>query len=200
MIELVYPVDSKVPVLPNATVATAGASRRKKVSCDEMFPVIQEDGLVVAMAGRVYCHSGSHLLHPVVHLHIIDREERLLLQKRSLKKDLQPGKWDTSVGGHIRYGESVMEALYREAAEEVGLTDFNPIYLGSYRYDTDRDSEYVIMFATVGTFDLHPDKDEVDECRPWTLREIEKGIKEDVFTSNFASEFKKIKSQLLSLL
>lgn len=200
MIELVYPVDSKVPVLPNTTAASTGTSRKKKASNEEMFPVIQEDGVVVAMADRTYCHSGSHLLHPVVHLHIIDRQERLLLQKRSMKKDLQPGKWDTSVGGHVIYGESVMEALFREAEEEIGLIDFNPIYLGSYRYDTEKDSEYVIMFAAVGTFAVHPDCDEVDECRLWTIKEIEKGIKKEFFTSNFATEYKQIKSQLLSLL
>lgn len=187
MIELVYPVEGKVPVL-------------SKTTSGEMFPVIQDDGLVVAMADRAFCHGGSHQLHPVVHLHIIDRNERLYLQKRSMKKDLQPGKWDTSVGGHVKYGESVMEALYREASEEVGLTEFNPIFLGSYRYDTEKDSEYVIMFAAVGSFTLHPDKDEVDECRLWTIPEIEKGLRNDEFTSNFASEFKQIKSKLLSLL
>jgi isopentenyldiphosphate isomerase len=31
----------------------------------------------------------------------------LLLQKRALTKDVQPGRWDTSVGGHyvrVRFG------------------------------------------------------------------------------------------------
>lgn len=197
MIELVYPVDGRVPVLPQSPLRASGRNNRDSA---EMFPVVQEDGLVVAMSDRMYCHSGSHLLHPVVHLHIIDRQERLFLQRRSLQKDLQPGKWDTSVGGHVRYGESILEALYREASEELGLRDFNPIYLGTYRYDTEKDSEYVNMFAAVGTFDLHPDMDEVIECRPWTLHEIDRNIKTGIFTSNFAEEYKRIKSQLSALL
>lgn len=198
MIELIYPIGSVVPVLPVAT--SAHPSRRKKNERREMFPVIQEDGIVTAMADRAYCHSGSHLLHPVVHLHIIDRSERIYLQKRSFKKDVQPGRWDTAVGGHVIYGESLMEALYREASEELNLSGFNPAYLGSYRYDTDKDSEFVNMFAAVGSFNLVPDADEVSDGRWWTIPEIEKNIGSELFTDNFSSEFTKIRKQLLALL
>lgn len=198
MIELVYPVGSIVPVLPAAT--SEHPTRKKKGERYEMFPVIQENGMVTAMADRAFCHSGSHLLHPVVHLHIIDRSERIFLQKRSAKKELQPGRWDTSVGGHVIYGESILEALFREASEELNLTGFNPIYLGSYRYDTSRDSEFVNMFAAVGSFNLVPDGDEVSEGRWWTVDEIEGNLSSGILTENFSSEFKMIKKQLLALL
>ena len=198
MIELVYPIGTTVPVLPMAT--SVHPARKKKGERQELFPVIQENGLVTAMADRAYCHSGSHLLHPVVHLHIIDRSERIYLQKRSMKKDIQPGRWDTSVGGHVIYGESLMEALYREADEELGLKDFNPIYLKSYRYDTDKDSEFVNVFATVGAYNPVPDRDEVTDGRWWDIAEIDKCLTSGVFTDNFSSEFKTIRNQLLALL
>lgn len=198
MIDLIYPLSSSVPVLPMAT--SSHPIRKKKGERQEMFPVIQEDGWVIAMADRAYCHSGSHLLHPVVHLHIIDRSERVFLQKRSMKKDIQPGRWDTSAGGHVIYGESIMEALFREASEELNLSGFNPIYLGSYRYDTDRDSEFVNMFAAVGSFNLVPDGDEVSDGRWWTIAEIEENLGSGVLTDNFTSEFKMIKDKLISLL
>ncbi len=198
MIELVYPVGSFVPVLPAAT--SEHPARKKKGERLEMFPVIQENGMVTAMADRAFCHSGSHLLHPVVHLHIIDRSERIFLQKRSTKKDLQPGRWDTSVGGHVIYGESILEALFREASEELNLVGFNPIYLGSYRYDTVRDSEFVNMFAAVGSFNLVPDGDEVSEGRWWSVGEIERSLSSGILTDNFSSEFKMIGKRLIALL
>ena len=71
---------------------------------EEIFPIVDESGIVIGSASRKDCHSGTFLLHPVVHLHVFDKRGRLFLQHRSLLKDIQPGKWDTSVGGHIDYG------------------------------------------------------------------------------------------------
>ena len=39
---------------------------------DELFPIIDEDGNVIGKATRRECHSGSMLLHPVVHLHVFN--------------------------------------------------------------------------------------------------------------------------------
>lgn len=195
MFELIYPVDP-APMLPLRNVDTP----RDYHPEGEIFPVVEESGLVVGRAERSYCHGGSRLLHPVVHLHVIDREERLYLQKRSMKKDVQPGKWDTAVGGHVGYGESLVEALFRESMEELHLTRFNPVYIGTYPYDSDRERELVNIFAAVGSFDICPDMDEVTEGRYWTMDEIDGAMGKGVFTPNFEMEFGKIKDKLLALL
>lgn len=44
----------------------------------------------------------------------------VLFQRRSEKVDRYPGKWDIAAGGHINYGESVLDAVVREAREEIG--------------------------------------------------------------------------------
>ena len=74
---------------------------------NEIFPVVDTDGRVMGKASRRECHNGSKILHPVVHLQLFNSRGDLYLQKRALHKDIQPGKWDTAVGGHIDYGESV---------------------------------------------------------------------------------------------
>lgn len=195
MFELIYPVDP-APVLP---VLTAGSPRGGRLD-GEVFPVVEESGLVVGRASRSYCHGGSRLLHPVVHLHIIDREERIYLQKRSMKKDIQPGKWDTAVGGHVGYGESLVEALLRESVEELHLTRFNPVYIGTYPYDSDRERELVNIFAAVGSFEIKPDLDEVTDGRFWTTAEIDAAMGKNILTPNFEMEFGKIRNKLLALL
>jgi len=78
---------------------------------EEWFPLVDEKGETIGKATRKECHSGSKMLHPVVHLHIFNKAGDLYLQKRSINKDIQPGKWDTAVGGHIDYGETVEDAL-----------------------------------------------------------------------------------------
>ena len=73
----------------------------------EMFPLVDERGNIIGAATRGECHNGSKLLHPVIHLHVFNSKGELYLQKRPEWKDIQPGKWDTSVGGHVDLGESV---------------------------------------------------------------------------------------------
>lgn len=195
MIDLIYPYDL-APIVP---APTAG-SRTVKASSSEWFPIVEPNGLVIGRSVREYCHSGAKPLHPVIHLHIIDRFSRIYLQKRAMHKDIQPGKWDTAVGGHISYGESLLEAVYREASEELGFTEFNPIYLRTYEFESSVERELVNVFAVVGTYELHPDHDEVDEGRWWELQDIDDALGKGVFTPNFESEFQMIRKSLLALL
>ena len=195
MIELVYPYDT-APVVPTPTAETSMQS----VSVSEWFPVVEPSGIVIGRSTREYCHSGQKPLHPVIHIHIIDRFGRIYLQKRSMKKDIQPGKWDTAVGGHVSYGESILEAVYREASEELGLMAFNPIYVTSYVFESPIERERVNVFAAVGSFDLKPDLDEVDEGKWWPISEIEENIGKSVFTPNFESEYSEIAKDLMALL
>ena len=88
---------------------------------EERFPLVDEEGRVIGSATRGECHNGSKLLHPVVHLHVFNSRGEVYLQKRPEWKDIQPGKWDTSVGGHIDYGETPELALTREVREELGI-------------------------------------------------------------------------------
>jgi isopentenyldiphosphate isomerase len=117
-----------------------------------------------------------------------------------MEKDLLPGYWDTAVGGHVTYGELAEEALYREAAEELGLTEFNPVFLQTDVWETERDREFVFVFASVGHPDLHPENDEVTEGRWWTQEELTAAIGKHLLTPNFEAEYARIQGLLLALL
>ena len=196
MVDLLYPPDP-APVYPRPSIHRPG---RQAVPKGEMLPLVEPSGVVYGQATREWCHSGSYALHPVVHLHIIDRFGRIYLQKRALEKDLLPGYWDTAVGGHVTYGEQALEALYREAAEELGLHAFHAIPLDAYTYETGRDLELVLVYAMVGHPELDPDNAEVSEGRWWTQEELDGVRGKAVLTPNFEEEFLRIRDRLQALL
>lgn len=161
----------------------------------EMFPLVDEQGNITGAATRGECHDGSKKLHPVVHLHVFNSKGELYLQKRPLWKDIQPGKWDTSIGGHVDLGESVEMALRREANEELGITDFVPERLMQYVFESAREKELVFVHKTVYDGDIHP-SDELDGGRFWSINEIRENLRKGVFTPNFEGETGKVIPQL----
>lgn len=155
----------------------------------ELFPLVDEEGNVVGKATRGECHNGSRLLHAVVHLHVFNSKGEVYLQKRPEWKDIQPGKWDTAVGGHIDYGETPEQALIREVSEELGITDFEPERVGRYVFDSRRERELVYVNKTTYDGLITPSAEELDGGRFWTMQEIRAAIGQNILTPNFESEF-----------
>lgn len=187
MTDIVYPAEPAV-IIGEASNAS------------EMLPVVDDHALVVGQAARKVCHGSRRLLHPVVHLHIVDRFGRLYLQHRSRNKDAYPGLWDVAVGGHVSYGESISEALVRETAEELALVDFNPIPLAVYVYESPKQRELAFVYAAVGNFNITPDNYEVQEGRWWTEQEILESFGQGVFTPVFEKEYTEFKKKIMALL
>lgn len=157
----------------------------------EMFPLVDEQGNLTGAATRGECHSGSKLLHPVVHLHVFNSQGELYLQKRPEWKDIQPGKWDTSVGGHVDLGESVEMALRREVREELGITEFTPEPVTHYVFESSREKELVFVHKTTYDGEICP-SDELDGGRFWTIAELKENMGKGVFTPNFEGEIGKL--------
>src|SRR4030067_2112049 len=107
---------------------------------EELLEVVTRKGEIISVVPRSEIHGNPSLIHRVVHVLIFNSKGNLLLQKRSMDKDVAPGKWDTSVGGHINAGEAITEALSREMKEELGITagaaEFLYTYIHSNPYET----------------------------------------------------------------
>ncbi len=163
----------------------------------ELLPIVDKSGNVIGSATRAECHSasGDRPLHPVVHLHVFNASGELFLQHRAETKDVQPGRWDTSVGGHVDFGESIHDALKREASEELGLVDINFEWLYTYLFESAIERELVYTFRCVAELSaIKTDPAEISEGRFFSPFEISTRLKTGFFTPNFELEFEKLQN------
>ena len=87
---------------------------------EEIFDIVNERDEVVGQNTRREVHARG-LWHRAVHVLVFNARGEVFLQKRSLKKDIAGGKWDSSASGHVDTGEAYDECAVREVREEIGL-------------------------------------------------------------------------------
>ena len=71
---------------------------------EEIFDIVNERDEVIGRAPRAEVHARG-LLHRAAHMLVFNSRGEVFLQKRSLRKDRQPGVWDSSASGHVDAGE-----------------------------------------------------------------------------------------------
>ena len=127
------------------------------------------------------------LFHSTVHVWIFTEEGNILIQKRSKKKDLNPGVWDVSVAGHIKFNENIKKAAKRETLEETGINinTKDLLKIGVYRsiniHPTAIDKEFFhtyILKIDKNSINLGFKNNEVDDLKFISIEEMESLIKE----------------------
>ncbi len=155
---------------------------------EEYFDIIDDSGNIIGKATREECHSDRSLAHRTVHVLVFNSRGELFLQKRSMRKDIQPGKWDTSVGGHLDLGETFHQAVRREMEEELGISTAVE-YMYDYWMCSEVETEYVRAYRCTYDEAIEFDTDEIEDGRFWTTDEIERNMGTGIFTPNFEQEY-----------
>ncbi|MCF7862066.1 NUDIX domain-containing protein [Candidatus Woesearchaeota archaeon] len=110
---------------------------------DELIDIFNGDNKPLNMQKM---KSEAHLKgfwHRSVHLWLYNKKGEILLQLRTPNKELHPGLWDISVGGHVSAGEEPMNSLVREAKEELGLQIKKKIRLHEIRKNNGKDRNLI---------------------------------------------------------
>ena len=162
----------------------------------EFFDIYDEAGNHLGTAPRSECHGNPALIHCTAHVAVMHPETgALLLQKRRMDKDIQPGKWDTAVGGHLDAGETFEAAALRELAEELGVTDETVLcHLFDSRIRNEIESENVRVFGVKLAGPFAYQKSEIDGVRFFSVAELADPVIRAEFTPNLLLELDELKA------
>ena len=141
---------------------------------DELFDVVDENDVPTGTETRAKVHA-ENLIHRAVHVFVLNKNGDLYLQKRSLRKDNNPGVWDSSVSGHLDAGEDYLPAAIRELGEEIGIHDAAPESLEhvlTLPPTEETGWEHVRLFITRHTGSISWPAAEVDSVMPFPIEEI----------------------------
>lgn len=155
---------------------------------EELLEIVDREGKTIGTAPRSVVHGNPSLLHKVVHVLVFNCTGELLLQKRSMNKDVAPGRWDTSVGGHVSPYEDLITAAERETEEELGFIPDNLKFIYSYIHSNPYESELVYTHLCIHNGPFVFNKEEIDDVRFWSIEEIKNAIGKNILSDNFESE------------
>ena len=144
----------------------------------ELLDIIDEAGNTIGPATKEFIYQNLHP-HRIVDVFVFDREGRILLQKRSIKKHSKPLHWISSASGHVKAGESFEDAARREAAEEIGK-DLVLERVNTHWFTAEHSGsikKLITIFKTVDEGPFAIDPDEVDMVQFFSFDEIIEMIK-----------------------
>ncbi|MBR1999778.1 MAG: NUDIX domain-containing protein [Lentisphaeria bacterium] len=146
---------------------------------DELFEIIDDaTGAVIGTAPRKRCHGDPSLIHRSVHVVVYSTDGKsILLQKRKMTKDIQPGKWDTAVGGHLMVGETYEQAAAREMGEELGIHEKDQLrFLFDFKVRNEIESENIRVFSIAYDGPFFPQESELDGVEFFTITDLKQRL------------------------
>lgn len=170
------------------------------VNKNELLSVVDEfDTLQKPVKRHIAKKSG--LWFRAVHVWIVNHEGKILVQKRSLKKDQGPGLWEPVVAGHITHGDDYFSGAVREVYEETGLLikkeDLNLHKI----YKTTNFREYRAVFyckLRAEVSDIKLEEDEVDQVKFLQINTLKKYLLKGDENKWIMPEYQKEMFSLLS--
>ena len=109
-----------------------------EVNATEFLPIVNERGNIVGRAMYVELHNGNKMLHPVVHLHVMNGK----------------GESTRLYWWHVAFGDPPEKTLKRKMKETLGLSGVNPKLKRQYIRETKTEKELVYVFTVVSEEDL----------------------------------------------
>ncbi|MDI1279138.1 NUDIX domain-containing protein [Methylobacter sp.] len=141
----------------------------------ELLSVVDENDCIIGTCARHIIHA-TGLRHRAVHILVFNELGQLFLQKRSMKKDLNGGLWDTSAAGHVDAGEDYGISAVREIEEELGISESGLESLFKLPATAAIGMEFIQVYRCIHNGPFVLAADEIDEGDWFSVTEISERI------------------------
>ncbi len=133
--------------------------------------------------------------HRATHVWVVNDKNKILCQQRSLGKDVNPGKWQSFFGGHLKAGQSYIDSAVEELREELGIQiDPNQLRaLHILRSEPAKHFGQIYLLRWNGAIGkLNCDRKEIDDIRWMSVEEVESHIDKGLFCNRMDPVVKKL--------
>jgi isopentenyldiphosphate isomerase len=169
------------------------------INKEEIYGILDNTGNTIGSASWKEVHEKG-LLHQVVAAFIFEDAtfQKLLIQKRSRQMTQDPGKWNHSVGGHVLYLETAINAIYRETQEEL-FDQVNPPnihyeqVITFFQEDIPGNKERLTLFRAIYPGPFYPEQGELEGPPKWvTLNSLHRDIEKhpNLYTVSFTNSLR----------
>lgn len=139
---------------------------------DEILFVVDDQNNPIDSKTRSEVHANGYW-HRTSHIWIVNNSGEILVQKRSLLKDSNPGKWEPFFGGHLQPGIDYADGAIRELNEELGLeiTQNDITFFTVHKAEQSHEFQGVFIYNWNGNIEqLKFQKEEIDHIE-WRTRQ-----------------------------
>jgi isopentenyl-diphosphate delta-isomerase len=169
----------------------------------ETVILVDADDCETGTLGKIQAHLLG-MRHRAISVCVTNRRGEMLLQRRAVEKYHSGGLWTNACCTHPRVGEDVRDAAARRLKEELGVEcPLTFLRITHYRADVGGnfvEDEVVHMFHGLYDGELHPDPDEVMDCKWFSRRELIRDVAErpDAYTYWFRHYLKNHEDEIFS--
>ena len=144
---------------------------KEKIVSDpnEKLILVDSDDNEIGYSSKSECHKGLGTLHRAFSIFLFNSTGELLIQKRSIKKELWSQYWSNSCCSHPRKGEDLYEAATRRIQQELSI-ECNLSFLYKFQYQenyNNNGSEHELCSVFYGLYDgsIQCNENEVEDWR-----------------------------------
>jgi len=166
--------------------------------------LVDENDIIIGYSSRDACHRGDGVLHRAYSIFIFNSQKELLIQQRSLNKELWPLFWSNSCCSHPRKYENYSQSAHRRLTEETGLVS-NLLYLYKFIYQANyknlgSENEMCAIFIGKSDASVIADNSEINDFKWVSLDYLREDIKlnSHLYTPWFLLEFEQLDSKYRS--